>query len=181
MSAAAMTASLLASLIRGTRRRAYSRLGEREREPVGHARDVIRHPRRQVALAVGEEPRVGDEPGEDRAHDPLGPLVLRHCLRPEVDAVEHERAQREHRLSHLVTLDDLAGGLGRLDEVVDERIDPFRAARSEQRDLGGRQVVLREEPVAERVVDVVVDVGDPIDDPHDLPLVASRAPAARCA
>ena len=115
--------------------RAYSGPGEREREPVGHARDVVRDPRRQVALAVGEERRVGDEPLEDRAHDPLGPLVLRHRLRPEVDAIEHERAQREHRLAHVVALDDLTRRLGRLDEIVDERVDPLasrsrRAARS---------------------------------------------------
>ena len=58
----------------------------------------------------------------------------------------------------------------RLDDVVDERVDPRRARAAEDRDLLARQVVLGEEPVAHRVVDVVVDVRDAVDEPHDLPL-----------
>ena len=44
----------------------------------------------------------------------------------------------------------------------------------EERDLVDREVVLREQPVAHRVVDVVVDVGDAVDDPDDLALLRRR-------
>ena len=53
---------------------------------------------------------------------------------------------------------------------MDERVDPPRTGRAEQLDLVPRQVVGREDPVADRVVDVVVDVGDAVDDPDDLAL-----------
>ena len=92
-------------------------------------------------------------------------------LGAEIHALEHERAQGQHCVPHLVALDDVAGGLGRLDEVVDERVDPLRAGCAQQLDLVRRKVPLGQEPVAQRVVDVVVDVRDPIDDADDLPLV----------
>ena len=41
-----------------------------------------------------------------------------------------------------------------------------------------RQVVLGEDPGADRVVDVVVDVGDPVDQPHDPPLERRRLAGA---
>ena len=69
-----------------------------------------------------------------------GALVLRLHLRPEVDALEHEAAQREHRGADLVALDDVARRGRGLDEVVDERVDPLRAGRAEQLDLVARQV-----------------------------------------
>ena len=54
-----------------------------------------------------------------------------------------------------------------VDEVVDEPVDPLRAGRAEQLDLLAGQLLLGEDPVADRVVDVVVDVGDAVDDPDD--------------
>ena len=51
-----------------------------------------------------------------------------------------------------------------------EAVDPARARLPEQRDLLARQVLLREQPEADRVVDVVVDVGDPVDEADDPPL-----------
>ena len=48
-------------------------------------------------------------------------------LRPEVDPLEHERAQREHRLPHLGRLADVVDALGRLDDVVHEPVDPRRS------------------------------------------------------
>ena len=127
----------------------------------------------------GQQRGIVDEPREDRVHDVVGAPVLGPDLRAEVDAVEHERAQREHRLADLVALADVAGPLRGLDEVVDERVDPLRAGRAEQLDLRARQVGVREDPVADRVVDVVVDVGDAVDDAHDLPLERLRLLRAR--
>ena len=108
---------------------------------------------------------------EDLANGLAGALVFLRRVRPEVDALEHERAERKHRRANLLALDDVAGRLGRLDEVVDERVDALRAARAEQRDLVLRQVFGIEDPVPDGVVDVVVDVRDPVDDAHDLALV----------
>ena len=75
--------------------------------------------------AVGE--RVED-PADGRA----GALVLDARLRAEVDALEHERAQREHRAADLVALGDVALARGGLDQVVDERVDALRAGRAER-------------------------------------------------
>ena len=97
-------------------------------------------------------------------------LVLRRRLRAEVDALEHECAQREHRLPHLGRLADVVDALRRLDDVVNEPVDPLRTRVSEDRDLLARKVVFTEKPVPHRVVDVVVDVCDSIDEPHDLSL-----------
>ena len=85
-----------------------------------------------------------------------------------------KRAEREHRAADLVALHDVARLRGRLDEVVDERVDPARAGRAEHGDLLARQVVRREDPGANRVVDVVVDVRDAVDDADDLPLERLR-------
>ncbi len=104
----------------------------------------------------------------------VGARVLRAGLGPEVDVLEHEGAEREHRGADLVALDDVAGRTGVLDEVVDERVDALRAGRAECLDLAARQVALLEDAVANRVVDVVVDVGDAVDDANDLALERLR-------
>ena len=88
--------------------------------------------------------------------------------------VEHEGPQLVHRAADLVALDDVAGQLGVLDEVVHERVDAARAGVAEHGDRLGRQVLLAQHAGAQRVVDVVVDVGDAIDDPHDAPLERAR-------
>ena len=78
-----------------------------------------------------------------------------------------------------MALDDVAGGLGGLDEIVDERVDPLRARGAEELDLVEGKVALGQEPVPERVVDVVVDVGDAVDDANNLALVRRRLTLAR--
>ena len=100
--------------------------------------------------------------------------VLLGRMRTEIDALEHERAQREHRAADLVALRDVARLRGRLDEVVHERVDAPRAGFAEHGDLVARQVVGGEHPGADRVVDVVVDVRDAVDDADDLPLERLR-------
>ncbi len=107
---------------------------------------------------------------EDRCHDPgRVPVLWLHAL-AEVHAIEHERAQRQHRVADRLALHDLPGAAGLLDDVVDERVDAGRAGGPEQLDLLGGQVVVVEDPVADRIVDVVVDVRDTVDEPHDLAL-----------
>ena len=64
--------------------------------------------------------------------------------------------------------------LRRVDEIVHEPVDPLGARGAEQLDLRAGQVGVREDPVADRVVDVVVDVGDAVDDADDLPLERLR-------
>ena len=88
--------------------------------------------------------------------------------------VEHEGPQRVHRAADLVALDDVAGHLGVLDEVVHERVDAARAGVAEHGDRLGRQLLLAQHAGAQRVVDVVVDVGDAVDEPHDAPLERAR-------
>ena len=73
-----------------------------------------------------------------------------------------------------LALDDLAGRLGMLDEIVDERVDPARAGVAEDLDRSGGQVGGRDHAGAQRVVDVVVDVRDPVHQPHDLALERRR-------
>ena len=98
---------------------------------------------------------------------------------PEVDALEHEGAEGQHRRADLLVLADLACRLRGLDQVVDERVDPLRAGVAEQLDLGSRQVGGREQSPADRVVDVVVDVGDAVDEPDDPSLERRRLLLAR--
>ena len=92
-----------------------------------------------------------------------------------------KRAQVEHRVADLVALDDVAGDGGRLDEIVDERVDATRARVAEQRDRLGGKVGRLEQPGSERVVDVVVDVREAVDEPDDAPLQRLRLDRARCA
>ena len=63
-------------------------------------------------------------PVEQPAQDALDTRVLGPRDRPEVDVLEHERAQAEHRAADLVALHDLPRPLRVLDEVVDEAVDP---------------------------------------------------------
>ena len=78
-------------------------------------------------------------------------------------------------VADLRALDDVAGQVGVLDEVVDERgrsvhgpVSPSTAIASS----GSSAAV--QHAGAQRVVDVVVDVGDAVDDPHDPPLERRR-------
>ena len=136
---AATTSRTLWSLIRAT-----TGLGSvREGETVGHAGDVVGDPVGELALAGRQQLGIVDEPREDRLHDVVRAPVLGPDLGPEIDAIEHERAKREHRLADLVALLDVARPLGGLDEVVDEPVDPLRAGRAEELDLGARQVASR--------------------------------------
>ena len=73
--------------------------------------------------------------------------------------LEHEVAQLAHSRTSERPLDDVARLLRVLDHVVDERVDPRRAARAEHRDRLARQLLLAQQTCAHRVVDVVVDVG----------------------
>ncbi len=85
-----------------------------------------------------------------------------------------KRAQVEHRLTDGVALDDVAGDGGRLDEIVDERVDAARAGIAEELDRLGGKVGRLEQAGAEGVVDVVVDVREAVDEAHDPPLVRLR-------
>src|SRR5262249_2418550 len=128
--------------------------------------------------AVGGRPRRGapavDQVLEDPPDDLVCALLVRLAAGGKVDPLEHERAQREHRLADLLALADVAGALRGLDEVVDERVDAARPGRSEQLDLAARQLGRAEHPCAHGVVDVVVDVGHPVDEAHDLALQRVR-------
>ena len=89
-------------------------------------------------------------------------------LPAEIHTIEHERAQGQHCAADLVALRDVARLCGRLDEIVDERVDAARPGRAEDRDLVRRQVVGREHAGTNRVIDVVVDVGNAIDDAEEV-------------
>src|SRR6185503_9256631 len=181
MSAATLTSATLASLIRATGATLLGAEGGGvlEREPVGHARQVVGHARRELPVSRRQTLRLADERVEDRAHHAPRPLVFRHHVRAEIDVLEHEGAEREHGFPHVVALDDVAGGLGGLDEIVDERVDPLRARGAEELDLVEGKVALGQDAVPERVVDVVVDVGDAVDDADDLAFVRRRLALAR--
>ena len=127
----------------------------------------------------GRQLRIVDEPGEDGLEHVVRPSVLGPDLGAEVDPVEHERAEREHRLADLVALADVPGLLRGLDQIVDEAVDALGAGRAEQLDLGVWEIGLGEDAVPDRVVDVVVDVGDAIDDADDLALERLRLLHAR--
>src|SRR5712692_3465671 len=108
MSPAAFTASTDSGLIRATSPAPLAqRLRVGQREAVGHAGNVVDRVFDRVA--------PGDEVIEDTADDLAGATVLRLDLRAQVDALEHEAPEREHRLPDLVRLADVAGGLRRLD------------------------------------------------------------------
>ncbi len=114
----------------------------RDAEAVGHPGEVVGHPAREGAVGdrVGDLLGVGAEVLEQRADDAVDLRVLARRLGAEVDALEHERAQLRHRAAGLLALDDVAGAVGVLDEVVDERVDPARAGVAEDLDRSERQV-----------------------------------------
>ena len=111
------------------------------------------------------------EQGLDHA---LDLRVLARRDGPEVDALEHERAQLDHRFADPLALDDLAGLVRVLDEVVDERVDPPLTGVAEDLDRLRRQVGRRDHAGAHGVVDVVVDVGDAVHQPDDPALERRR-------
>ena len=95
ISIAALTRSTDSSLIRGI----YVELrDESEREAIGHSRKVVGRVRDRHAALVDE---LREDPPDGRAR--------RLVLLLEVDALEHERAQVEHRRPEGVALDDVAG------------------------------------------------------------------------
>src|SRR5439155_18699204 len=106
------------------------RLGVAQREAVGHSRDVVDHVVHRIA-ALDEV--LEDPPYRRSRARVLDPGPLR-----EVDLLEHEGAQGEHRVADLFGLPDVALARGGLDEVVDERVDATRAGRPEQLDLLAR-------------------------------------------
>ena len=135
------------------------RLRVAECEAVVHPRDVVHGAVDGVAAL--------DEVLEDPLHRRAGPYVLGASGIAEVDALEHERAQGEHRGADLVALPDVTRARGGLDEVVDERVDPARPGGTEQLDLVLRELAGVEHAGAHRVVDVVVDVGHAVDQADD--------------
>ena len=93
----------------------------------------------------------------------------------QVDAVEHELAQAQHRAADLLALDDVAG-LGvewatmsrtRV-SIRAEPVGPSSSISAAGRSAG------RQDPGAQGVVDVVVDVGDAVDQLHDPALERRR-------
>src|SRR6187551_3299754 len=66
----------------------------REREAVGHPGDVVGDAFLDRAVARRKCTGIVREAHEDRAHHSLRPPVLRVDLRPQVDALEHEGAER---------------------------------------------------------------------------------------
>jgi class 3 adenylate cyclase len=110
------------------------RVGVGERETIGHAGDVVDD-------LVDVVPAL-DELLEDHGNRPVGALVLGSDLWPQVDVLEHEGAQREHRLTHLRRLANVLDALGGDDDVVDERVDSVGARVAENGDLLMRKIVL---------------------------------------
>src|SRR6188474_1757059 len=109
MFAAALTASTDSSLSRAT----SDLLGVVECEAIGHPGEIVDD---GVGLVA---PR--HEVLEDPANHVASPLVLAPRLRAEVDPLEHEAPEREHRVPERLALDDVAGRRGGLDQVVHER------------------------------------------------------------
>ena len=103
-----------------------------------------------------------------------GAIGLRAQRALPVDALEQERAQREHRLGDRLALADVAGDVRGLDEVVHDRVDARRARRAEHRDRRLGQLGGVEHAGAQRVVDVVVDVRDAVDELDDAALERLR-------
>jgi hypothetical protein len=142
------------------------RLDEAQGEAIRHPGDVVH----DVVDLVAASDQVVEDPPDGSAR----PRLLGSRRLAEVDALEHERAQREHGRADLLALADVTGARRGLDEIVDERIDPPRARRPQQLDLLTRQLLRVEHPGPHGVVDVVVDVRDPVDEPDDLALERVR-------
>jgi hypothetical protein len=133
-----------------------------ECEPVGHAGDEVDDLLRLLPAR--------DEVLEDASNRGARAFLLEPRVRAEVDALEHERPQCEHRTADLRALDDVARSLRALDEIVHERVDAVGAVLAEQRHVVVRQIGRVEDAEADGVVDVVVDVRDAVDDADDLAL-----------
>ena len=162
----------------------HGQLGEAgDAVAVGHPRQVIGDALGVVRprLALRRLLRVLHVVVEEAAQGALDPLLLVAGGRPQVDAVEHELAQAQHRAADLLALDDVRRLGGRVgDDVADQGVDPGRAGRPEQLDLLARQVAGPQDAGAQGVVDVVVDVGDAVDQLDDPPLEGRRLARARC-
>ncbi len=107
------------------------------------------------------------------------PLLLGPRLLPQVHPLEHELPQAQHRPTDLLALRDVPLGPRPLDHVLNQQIDSRRSGLAQQLDLLGRQIRVRDDSGAHRVVDVVVDVRHPVDDPHHPPLERRRLPRPR--
>ena len=148
-----------------------------QREAVGHAGDVVGDARGQVgrrAVVVPHVVRVLAEVREQAAHDEPGAIGLRAQRALPVDALEQERAQREHGLGDRLALADVARDVRGLDQVVDDRVDARRARRAEHRHGRLRQLGGVQHAGAQRVVDVVVDVRHAVDELDDAALERLR-------
>src|SRR2546426_2485757 len=167
MSAAAFTSSTDVSLIRAISVPPSGELCDvGERKTIRHARDELDD---LLGILTALHAVV-----EDAADGRPGTLLFQPRMRTEIDVVEHEPSESEHRFADLLALHDVAGLLGAFDQIVHKGVDAARAAISEQRDLGLWQRGGIENPEADRVVDVVVDVGDAVDDPDDLAFLRQR-------
>ena len=80
---------------------------------------------------------------EDRRDRLVRAHVLAARVLAEIDPLEHERAEREHRGADLFALRRCRRRLGALDQVVHERVDPRSSRSPEQLDLRARQVAGR--------------------------------------
>src|SRR5262245_63956978 len=98
MSAAATTPRTDDSLMRATRGGLAQPLCVVEREPVRHAGDELRDRRRLLSAL--------DQVVEDPPHHAACPDVLGARGGREVDALEHERPEGEHRPADLLALCD---------------------------------------------------------------------------
>src|SRR5205809_7000665 len=141
-------------------------------------REAVRHPCDEFDDRV-RIVAAGDEVLEYAGDHMMCPLVLSARVLAEVDALEHERPEREHRLPDLVALTDVSGGVRAFDQVAHERVDALRAGLAQQLDLVVRQFALVEDSVPKRVVDVVVDLRDSVADADDLALERRRLDLAR--
>ena len=169
MSAAASTSSTDVSLIRATQassggvRRARSGRSSRRRSRSDRRRASSPRATRWSKIAPDRLVRA---------------RVLVARMRAEVDALEHERPQRQHRRADLVALDDVAGPLRLSTRSWTSVSIRARAGRRAARSPRAAARPSLEDPEADRVVDVVVDVRDAVDDADDLALERRRlAPA----
>src|SRR5215210_6514308 len=147
MSAAALTSSTDVSLILAIRGEPPSRS---ELRHVGQSKPV-RHARDEVDDLLGLLPTLR-ELIEDPPHSRVGSLVLEACVTTEIDTLEHEFPECEHRVADLLALYDVTGLPRALDEIVHECIDPPRATIAEERDLRLGQLIGVEDAEAHRVV-----------------------------
>src|SRR5262245_60001835 len=115
-------------------------------ETVGHSGAVVGHAGSEVVrVRAGDRVdrlRMLEVMSEQRLDHPGHTVLLAQSRLSEIDAIEHEAPQAGHRAADLVSLDDLAGTLGVLHEVVHQQVDALAPAVAEDRDLFSRQVAL---------------------------------------